>query len=145
DVPPARDVPYVDATQPRDVPCTNGIVIDGVCYTDRCVMQSELGWICPLGNNFLCRSFGNIAYCVPRCAGAMCSTDAGRQYCNPSLGCVSGTPNCATLRCATGQYCDSVRGCVSDPCASVMCIAGTTCDRATGTCGRGTGDGGCHD
>jgi len=128
------DASRPDVVTPVDAgpPCT-GVVVDGVCYTDKCRYEGELGWQCLQFPGRACRQFPNRPaddqlYCVPTCAGVMC--DPG-EFCNPQSGCMSGTADCSggdgSITCPSGQFCDPSAGCVSDMCPTMECPEGRVC------------------
>jgi MYXO-CTERM domain-containing protein len=121
-----------DVTRPgpdgSTVPCPDGVVVDGVCYTEHCQFMNELGWGCTTPGR-TCQLFNNVPFCVPVCAGVEC---AAGQYCDPVFGCVAGSVNCGTVSCPEGEVCQAAKGCVS--CGAGGCPVGGE--------GNSEGDGG---
>lgn len=103
--------PLDGTTPPGGCVCPAGLCIEGVCITERCLYQPELGFVCATAGT-VCRVFGNDGFCVPVCFAT---------------------------RCETGQFCDarSQGRCVADMCATIQCPQGTTCQR--NQCGRWDG------
>ena len=128
DAPPAADVvTFVDTPPPRDVQvvCPDGIIIDGICYMERCQYEVEIGLYCGTGQRCIADGDGGTSgICVPTCGGNMCP---GGSFCDPVQGCRMGTPNCSTVTCPIGQFCDPASGCTSDRCGAIDCPAASMC------------------
>ncbi len=116
DVIPGADTLVLDAAE-----CPDGVVIEGMCFRERCVWHgTEIGWACATPRTG-CRIIAGTPYCIPRCLG---------------------------VTCAAGEFCDPDDGCTADRCATISCDAGTTCrmnrcvDPSAGADGSAAGDGG---
>ena len=124
DAQPGTYVQVFDTPAPRDVTvsCPTGVVVDGVCYTEHCQYDMEIGFYC--GNGLRCLTQTSMGFCVPVCAGVTCTNG---EHCDPTFGCTTGTANCGTTMCPAGQFCDTARGCTTDLCSAIDCPAGSTC------------------
>lgn len=102
---PAADAPRMDAPaeETADTPmppaCPDGVVVEGVCYTERCEYQMEIGWVCRTRGTE-CRLIDGNPWCIPMCVARTCAVG---EYCDPTMGCV--TDRCPMIRCPSGYVC----------------------------------------